>query len=281
MRFIIQHHTHYSYSKKVRLGSQLLRFYPRVGSLQSVINYQIQIDPIPFGFNEYVDLEGNRARLIWFDGLTDYLDIQINMTVDTHRLKALGGFLESQALSLPIQHQDDYSYVQAYLQRTDMDDRVTAFAAELSMAVNHQTLSFLTQLNQQLHREFSQIHRHVGPPQKPAFTLQTRQGACRDLALLFVECCRAEGIAARFVSGYQQSDVQSKQRHLHAWTEVYLPGAGWCAYDPSQGEVVSGNHVAIAAAAHPKDTMPVTGSFDAQGASSTLGYIINIQSFHI
>ena len=278
MRFIIQHHTHYGYSKKVRLGSQLLRFYPRVDSLQSVINYQIQVDPIPIGFNEYLDLEGNRVRQVWFDGLTDHLGIQVNMTIDTHRLTALGGFLDSHALSLPIQHQHDYSYVQAYLQRIDMDDSVTAFAAELSMAVNHQTLAFLTQLNQQLHSEFCQIHRHAGPPQKPAFTLQTRQGACRDLALLFVDCCRAEGIASRFVSGYQKGNVQSKQRHLHAWPEVYLPGAGWCAYDPTRGEAVSDTHATIAAAAHPEDTMPVTGSFDSQGASSTLDYQINIQS---
>lgn len=280
MRFIIQHHTHYNYSHNVQLSPQLLRFYPRNDSLQSVVNYQIQVDPIPVDCNEYLDLEGNRVRRVWFDGFTNYLDIQVNMTIDTYRLMALGG-LEPRVLSLPIQHQDDYSYVQAYLQRIDMDDSVTIFAAELSITVNHQTLAFLNELNQQLHNEFNQIHRHSGPPQTPAFTLQTRHGACRDLALLFIDCCRAEGIAARFVSGYQKGDIQSKQRHLHAWPEVYLPGAGWRAYDPTHGETVSDTHVTIAAAAHPEDTMPITGSFDAQGASSTLDYQINIQAIVI
>lgn len=277
MRFVIQHHTHYNYSDKIELGPQLLRFYPRSDSLQSVISYQIQVDPIPVGCNEYLDLEGNRVRQVWFDGFTSYLDILVNIVIDTHIKPELEGFLAPQALWLPVQHEHDYSYVQAYLQRIDMDDSVTVFAAELSIAVKHQTLAFLNQLNQQLHSEFRQIHRHSGPPQAPAFTLEARQGACRDLALLFVDCCRAEGIAARFVSGYQKGDTQSQQRHLHAWPEVYLPGAGWCAYDPTHGEAVSDTHVTIAAAAHPEDTMPVTGSFDSQGASSTLDYQIQIQ----
>lgn len=281
MRFVIQHHTRYNYSHNIELGPQLLRFYPRSDSLQSVINYQIQIDPMPAGCNEYLDLEGNRVRQIWFDGFTSYLDIQVNMTVDTHTPTKLEGFLTPQALSLPMQYEHDYSYVQACLQRTDMDDSVTVFAAELSIAVNHQALAFLNQLNQQLHSEFRQIHRHSGPPQTPAFTLRTRHGACRDLALLFVDCCRAEGIAARFVSGYQKGGTQSKQCHLHAWPEVYLPGAGWCACDPTHGEAVSDTHVTIAAAAQPEDTMPVTGSFDSRGASSSLDYQINIQSIII
>lgn len=278
MRFIIQHHTRYNYSHNIKLGPQLLRFYPRNDSRQNVISYQIQVNPIPAGYNEYVDLEGNRVRQIWFDGGTNYLDIQVNMTVATHTRPTLEGYLTPQALSLPIQHDQDYNYVQAYLQRIDMDDNVTVFAAELSIAANHQTLAFLKQLNQQLHSEFHQIHRDSGPPQTPAFTLQTRHGACRDLALLFADCCRAEGIAARFVSGYQKGESQSQQRHLHAWPEVYLPGAGWYAYDPTHGEMVSDTHVTIAAAAHPEDTMPVTGSFDAQGANSILDYQIKIQS---
>ncbi|MGH1486550.1 MAG: transglutaminase family protein [Cellvibrionaceae bacterium] len=281
MRFVIQHHTHYNYSHNIELGPQLLRFYPRSDSLQSVISYQIQITPTPVGCNEYLDLEGNRVRQVWFDGVTSELDIQVNMMVDTHTRPKLEGFLAPQALLLPIQHEHDYSYVQAYLQRIDMDDSVTVFAAELSIAVSHQTLAFLNQLNHQLHNEFHQIHRDSGPPQTPAFTLQTRHGACRDLALLFVDCCRAEGVAARFVSGYQKGDTTNQLRHLHAWPEVYLPGAGWYAYDPTHGEAVSDTHVTIAAAAHPEDTMPVTGSYDAQGANSTLDYQINIQSMII
>ncbi len=276
MRFIIQHHTHYRYSQSIQLGPQLLRFSPRNDSLQNVINHEIQIAPVPSGSNEYLDLEGNRVKQVWFEGLTDHLDIQLNMMVDTYTRPTPEITLLPQTKSIPIQHEHDNSDIQDYLNRIDLDDRVAAFAAELSMTVNHQALAFLNQLNQKIYREFRQIHRHSGPPQTPAYTLQAHHGACRDLALLFIECCRAVGIAARFVSGYQKGDAQIQQRHLHAWPEAYLPGAGWCAYDPTLGETVSDTHVTISAAANPEDTMPVTGSFDAQGASSTLDYQINI-----
>ena len=109
--------------------------------------------------------------------------------------------------------------------------------------------------------------------------LWIRLGACRDLAVLFVDCCRAEGIAARFVSGYQKGNLLSERRDLHAWPEVYLPGAGWRGFDPPppHGEAVSDVHVTMAAAAHSRDTMPVSGVFSGDGANSTLEYTVEIQ----
>ena len=132
-------------------------------------------------------------------------------------------------------------------------------------------------MNRQLFADFSHIHRDTGAPQSPAHTLQSRRGACRDLAVLFVDCCRAEGIAARFASGYQKGDLQSERRHLHAWPEVYLPGGGWRGFDPTHGAPVADSHVTIAAAAHPRDTMPVTGSFYGEGATSKFDFSLKIQ----
>jgi len=157
------------------------------------------------------------------------------------------------------------------------DDTVTAFAVELSLAVNRDTLRFLNDLNRHLFTDFIHMHRETGAPQSPAYTLQSHRGACRDLAVLFVDCCRSEGIAARFVSGYQKGDLQSEERHLHAWPEVYLPGAGWRGYDPTHGEAIADTHVTIAAAAHSRDTMPVSGSFNGEGATSMLDYTLEIQ----
>jgi len=97
------------------------------------------------------------------------------------------------------------------------------------------------------------------------------------LAVLFVDCCRAEGIAARFVSGYQKGNLQSERRDLHTWPEVYLPGAGWRGFDPTHGEAVADAHVTIAAAAHSRDTMPVSGVFSCNGANSSLEYTVEIQ----
>jgi transglutaminase-like putative cysteine protease len=180
-------------------------------------------------------------------------------------------------MSLPIDHSDDRVCAQAYLARINADDAVTAFAAELSLAVDRDTLRFLERLASELYNDFNHIHRETGMPQVPATTLQTRAGACRDLAVLFIDCCRAEGLAARFASGYQKGNLQSERRHLHAWPEVYLPGAGWRGFDPTHGEAIADTHITVAAASRAQDTMPVSGVFTGQGASSSLDYHLTIE----
>ena len=214
---------------------------------------------------------------VWFEKETDHFDIEVTMQVETLRHNAFDFILAPEAAVLPIDHEHDVICARAYLERIEPDDAVTAFAAELSLAVKRDTLSFLDRLNRQLFAEFTQTHRDTGAPQSPAFTLQRRRGACRDLAVLFVDCCRAEGIAARFASGYQKGNLRSERRHLHAWPEVYLPGAGWHGFDPTHGEAVADTHVTIAAAAHSRDTLPVSGIFSGAGASSTLDYTVKIQ----
>ena len=277
MRFKIRHHTNYRYSRPVRFNPQQLRFHPRDDGSQRVIDHQLNITPTPLGRNDHLDLEGNRVTQIWFEEETDHFDIEVTMQVETLRSNAFDYILTPEAAVLPIQHEHDDNCARAYLERITPDDSVTVFAAELSLAVNRDTVSFLNRLNRQLFAEFSHMHRETGVPQSPAFTLQSRSGACRDLAVLFVDCCRAEGIAARFASGYQKGNLQSERRHLHAWPEVYLPGGGWRGFDPTHGEAVADTHVTVAAAAHPRDTMPVTGSFFGEGATSKLDFTLDIQ----
>ena len=277
MRFTIRHQTHYRYSSPVVLSPHRLRFHPRDDGAQLVIEHQLNISPTPLGRNDHLDLEGNRVTQIWFEEATDHLDIEVNMQIETFRSNAFDFILAPEAAVLPIDHEHDLICARAYLERIEPDDSVTAFAAELSMAVERDTLRFLDRLNRQLFADFSHVHRDTGAPQSPAFTLQSRSGACRDLAVLFVDCCRAEGIAARFASGYQKGHLQSERRHLHAWPEVYLPGAGWRGFDPTHGEAIAGTHVTIAAAAHSRNTMPVSGNFHGEGATSTLNYTVEIQ----
>jgi len=277
MHFSIRHHTRYRYSLPVQLSPQQLRFCPRDDGAQRVIDYLLEISPTPQGRNEHIDLEGNRVTQVWFGSDTDHLEITLSMQVETLRRKPFDFILNPEAISLPIDHAHDVICARAYLERIEADDAVTAFAAELSLAVDRDTLRFLDRLNRELFADFSHIHRETGTPQTPATTLQSRQGACRDLAVLFVDCCRAEGLAARFASGYQRGNLQSERRHLHAWPEVYLPGAGWRGFDPTHGETIADTHVTVAAAAHPRDTMPVSGSFNGTGATSSLDYDLRIE----
>ncbi len=277
MLFTIRHKTNYRYSCRVSFDPHLLRFHPRDDGAQRIIDHKLEITPRPAGQNDHIDLEGNRVTQVWFEQGADSLDIEVVMQVETLRLNAFDYILMPEATVLPINHQHDDICARAYLERIEASDAVTAYAAELSLAVNRDTLSFLTNLNRRLFSEFTHIHREFGAPQSPAFTLESRRGACRDLATLFVDCCRSEGIAARFASGYQKGNLQSTRRHLHAWPEVYLPGAGWRGFDPTHGIAITDTHVTIAAAAHARDTMPVSGIFHGKGAVSTLDYAIDIQ----
>lgn len=213
---------------------------------------------------------------IWFQEETDYLDIDVTMRVETHASNLFNFILPEDAATLPINHDNDSICTQAYLERIELDDSVTAFAAELSLSENRDPLTFVNKLNRQLFAEFSHVHRDSGTPQRPAYTLQTHQGACRDLAVLFVDCCRAEGIAARFASGYQKGNLQSERRDLHAWPEIYLPGAGWIGFDPTHGEAIYDTHVTVAAAANARDTMPVIGSLIGTDATSALSFGLQI-----
>ncbi len=277
MLFTIRHHTRYHYSHPVQLSPQQLRFYPRDDGAQRVINHQLNITPIPQGQNNHLELEGNPVTQVWFEGVTDQFTIDVEMQVETLRRNPFDYILAPEATVLPIKHEHDHVFARAYLERIDINDAVTAFAAELSLSVNRDTLSFLDQLNRKLFSEFNHVHRDTGAPQSPVHTLQSQSGACRDLAVLFVDCCRAEGIGARFASGYQKGDLLSERRHLHAWPEVYLPGGGWRGFDPTHGKPVADSHVTIAAAAHSRDTMPVTGSFIGSGVTSKLDFNLDIK----
>ena len=117
---------------------------------------------------------------------------------------------------------------------------VAAWAAELAAAVEHNTTAFLMQLADRIHHDFQHVGRFEGEPMAPEETLAGRNGACRDTAMLFVAACRSQGLAARYVSGYSIHHPPEVSEHeLHAWAEVYLPGAGWRGYDPSLGLAVA------------------------------------------
>jgi SAM-dependent methyltransferase len=126
-------------------------------------------------------------------------------------------------------------------------------------------------------------HHHVGrldgEPMFPADTLASRTGACRDTAMLYVAACRSLGLAARFVSGYSMHHPEEVSEHeLHAWAEVYLPGAGWRGYDPSLGLAVADGHVVLAAAPDHHLAAAVSGSYRGTGVASTMRYAVEVRT---
>jgi len=143
---------------------------------------------------------------------------------------------------------------------------VRNFAESLAAECGWQTIPFLSALNQRLFANTRQVTREVGAPHAAETTLRDGEGSCRDLAVVFCAACRALGLAARFVSGYERDASLQENGDLHAWAEIYLEGAGWVGYDPSRALAVAASHVAVAAASDPLLAAPVSGTY--RGAAS-------------
>ena len=118
---------------------------------------------------------------------------------------------------------------------------------------------FLTSLTQTIYESCIYETRHHGPPWPAGVVLAERRGTCRDFTVLFMAACRAVGLAARFVSGYQRGDADQEVHDLHAWPEVYVPGGGWRGFDPTLGLAVADGHIALAAAVDPAQAAVVMG----------------------
>jgi transglutaminase-like putative cysteine protease len=132
-----------------------------------------------------------------------------------------------------------------------------------------QTYTLLQRLGSHISQTFSYQIREEPGVQNPMQTLTYRSGSCRDFAVLFMETARCLGLAARFVSGYLHSPPSATDYGAtHAWVEVYLPGAGWRGFDPTSGEIVGSDHIAVAVARLPESIPPVAGSFFGTAVSS-------------
>lgn len=269
MRYQIIHTTTYTYDRPVALTTHVIRLRSRCDGSQKLLSFSLEIDPQPMGISQIIDLDGNSLIQTWFAGTADYLKIDVRSQVETYRVNPFDYLLEPWALNLPIDYPTSLlTQLQPYLQpqlSETIDPAVWQLAQEICQESNNETSTFLSKLNQRIYENCQYITRETGDPLPPGITWNQKTGSCRDLTVLFMAACRAVNLAARFVSGYQEGDPDKKERDLHAWAEVYLPGAGWRGYDPTQGLAVSDRHIALVASAIPKYTAPISGSFCAPG----------------
>jgi transglutaminase-like putative cysteine protease len=278
MRFEIRHETVYGYSAPVRLGPQLLRLRPRYDGAQQTIDYECLIEPAPSRRSVQLDAYGNLIEQAWFLGETSELRIVSRALVDTLRTNPFDYLLEPSAVGLP------FSYPAAlraplagYRDGGEIAPEVIRLANSLAAGVRQQPVGFLVELSRWLSENIDHEVREQGIAHPPEVTLAKGRGACRDVAMLFIAVCRHQGIAARYVTGYQaRSAVPRERRYMHAWPEVYLPGGGWRGFDPTHGIAVADAHVAVAAAPGPEGAAPVSGSFSGESVSSTLTYEVRI-----
>ncbi len=286
MLYQISHITTYKYSQPVTLQPHLVRLRPRSNGWQTLKLFSLQVTPTPISRSQIIDLDGNALIKVWFPPeKTDYLQVQAQSQVETHESNPFNYLMEPWAARLPIDYPASLLLqLQPYLTgqnvsfATSVDPIALQLAQEINHAVSGDTINFLGTLNQRIYETCTYLIRETGTPLSPRITWSEKQGSCRDLTVLFIEVCRSVGLAARFVSGYQEGDLDQNDRHLHAWAEVYLPGAGWRGYDPTHGLAVSDRHIALVASAVSNYAAPISGSFSQGGnVQSTIHYQIQIQ----
>lgn len=280
MLYHIVHTTDYNYQQSVTLMPHTIRLIPRSDAEQKVHQFSVEIDPKPTGICYNSDLEGNVVLQAWFNEPTNFLQIKVNSQVETLRENPFDYLLEPFALKLPIDYSTSLlTQLSPYLQRDylgNIDPIAYQLAQEILVASDYQTNSFLSKLNQQIYDNCQYLIRETGDPLPAGITWKEKSGSCRDFAVLFMEICRAVGLAARYVSGYQEGDPDQIERDLHAWVEVYLPGAGWRGYDPTHGLAVSDRHIPLVASAFPNYTVPISGSFSPPGTPFSMTPKISI-----
>jgi len=270
----IQHKLRYDYSEAVTLDPHILYLHPRKSALLSVQEFTIQIDPAPVQTSKNLDPEGNIQNILFFKEPTSYLSIEVKTTVETTEFNPFDFvYFPFESKTLPITYSTSYQKtLSPYLGLEGVTPNVEQMARQIASEVRYSTSDYLSALNEFISSKFAYEIREEGAPNTPEFTLINRKGSCRDYAVLFSALCRAMGLATRFVSGYyigvSPVDVPNQTHHLHAWVEVYLPGGGWRGYDPTQHEVVSGNHIPLAASCLPEEITPVFGSY--RGAASSI-----------
>ncbi len=278
MQYQITHVTTYKYDRPVQLAPHLVRLRPRCDVAQSLNSFILTILPEPIRITENIDLDGNNYIKVWFDNAKiNTLTITSQSQVTTHRHNPFNFLLEDWATQLPIDYPSSMANQLTPYLSGSIDPVAYQLAQEIWLNTQGNAVEFLTTLNLTINRTCKYIIRETGDPFPPSITWQQKTGSCRDLTVLFMATCRAVGLAARFVSGYEQGDPDLAEKHPHAWAEVYLPGAGWRGYDPNHGIVVQDQHIAVVASAYSQQTIPISGTIiQAGNISSQMDYQLSV-----
>lgn len=275
MKYKITHLTTYTYSKEVFFEPFILRLKPKSNNYQKLQEFKLLIDPKPEGKTETLDLEDNNIVTVWFEETYKKLAIKSDSVIKPLNKNPFSFIITNNSFfKLPIKHSDNtYS---PFLNKITENNKLTDLTNHILEKSKKQTIEFLFNLNNFIYQEFEKIIRETGNPWTPVKTIEENKGSCRDLSVLFMECCRSVGLPSRFTSGYNEIDIKSEQRQLHAWAEVFIPGAGWRGYDPTLGLAVGDKHVSLASSSLPENTYPISGNFRGTGVDSELKYDINI-----
>ncbi len=270
----LNHVTHYRYDRPVKLSPQVVRLRPAPHCRTPILSYSLRIEPEQHFINWQQDPFANYlARLVIPEPTTGF-KITVDLVVEMAVYNPFDFFLEPYAERFPFSYEAGLAHELApYMVKGEPTPRFAAFVESIPRTPQV-TIDFLVGLNQRLQEDIRYLIRMEPGVQTPEQTLESGAGSCRDSGWLLVQTLRHLGLAARFVSGYLLQlapDVKSIDgpsgtevdfTDLHAWCEVYLPGAGWIGLDPTSGLLAGEGHIPVACTPEPSSAAPVSGAVD-------------------
>ncbi|WP_439583087.1 transglutaminase family protein [Dyadobacter bucti] len=263
MNLKVRHSLEYQYNFPVVLENHILYLYPRFYPHQRLLDYTLLVDPLPSKIVKNIDAESNVQHVAYFFRQpVSRLFVEAVITIKSEPVNVFDFVLfPFESSKIPFLYENRiFKYLIPYLDKSDVTVAVEQFARNIAEQVHWETTPFLVELSQRIANNFIYQNRIYGTAYPPDDTLRDKMGSCREFTRLYMAACRSVGIAARFVSGYLYGNPM-QAHELHAWAEVYLPGAGWRGFDPTEGKVVENRHISMGASADFDQLAPVTGSF--------------------
>jgi len=269
----ITHLTKYTYSEAVPLNPHSIFLYPLPRKHAKLLSYDLKVTPDPIDVQQRFSIENNPFYLAWFKGEHSSLTIEVTLKLEIKPFNPFSfvidpDFIKSYKNSTSLKNlykEEEMLLLSPSLQlvdRLDFGDFVYQLRREHPDPIN-----FLVAITEKIHAQWEHTIRHeenLWPPDK---TFSANVGSCRDLSWMLMQMLRQVGLGTKFVSGYAFNPELDEGNDLHAWVEVYLPGAGWVGIDPSLGLFTDEHYIPLASSSIPQFTLPVSGTYGGTATS--------------